>query len=180
MDLQEQKRTEEWEQRLSKIQNAMSRMADVVVKKNEEQQRKEDQRFIQYANEKDRIEIEKEQKQKQQFLDKENEIKKALDNQIEQKRKMKADEIIEDKHYVQMVTETDKRHKMEEIQKLRDQQQKLKEVQQYQLSQIGDHNESQGLSPGQRKHRLGGPMNLEEMRMNKQLLKNIQQSKKNE
>ena len=55
-------------------------MADVVVKKNEEQQRKEDQRFIQYANEKDRIEIEKEQKQKQQFLDKENEIKKALDN----------------------------------------------------------------------------------------------------
>ena len=58
----------------------MSRMADVVVKKNEEQQRKEDQRFIQYANEKDRIEIEKEQKQKQQFLDKENEIKKALDN----------------------------------------------------------------------------------------------------
>ena len=54
MDKQEKQRAAEWDQRLSKIQNAMSRMADVVTKKNEEKQRREDLQFLRYAEEKDK------------------------------------------------------------------------------------------------------------------------------
>lgn len=42
----------------------MGRMADTVGKQNQEKEKKDDKRFMQYALDKDRKEIEKEQKKK--------------------------------------------------------------------------------------------------------------------
>ena len=54
LDAQDKKRAQEWADREARIQNAMGRMAETVGKKNEEAQRREDLRFLQYATEKDK------------------------------------------------------------------------------------------------------------------------------
>ena len=78
MDIQEQKRAKEWEEREEKIKKAMGRMADTVGKQNLEKEKKDDKRFMQYALEKDRKEIEKENQKKVAVVERDKEVRKAL------------------------------------------------------------------------------------------------------
>ena len=57
------------------MQNAMGRMAETVGKKNEEQQRAEDQRFLQQELEKDRKAAELDKKKKEDVYKRESEVR---------------------------------------------------------------------------------------------------------
>ena len=50
LDAQEQKRADEWAKREQKIKDAMSRMADTVLKKSNAAEKEMEKRVIQYAN----------------------------------------------------------------------------------------------------------------------------------
>ena len=58
---QARRRQQEWDKRESKIKNAMSRMADTVLKKNNAAEKEVERRALQYAEEKDRREELREQ-----------------------------------------------------------------------------------------------------------------------
>ena len=89
----------------------MGRMAEVVGKKNEQQQRAEDLRFLQYATEKDRQAEEKEKKKKEEAHQRDLDVRKTLARQMEERRKQRADELQHNKKYVQMVIDNDNKHK---------------------------------------------------------------------
>ena len=58
---QARRRQQEWDKRESKIKNAMSSMADTVLKKNNAAEKEVERRALQYAEEKDRREELREQ-----------------------------------------------------------------------------------------------------------------------
>lgn len=65
LDAQDKKRAEEWAAREEKIKNAMSKMADTVLKKSNAADKELEARVIHYANERDRLEAEKERKKQE-------------------------------------------------------------------------------------------------------------------
>mmetsp|Transcript_4448 Transcript_4448/g.6579 ORF Transcript_4448/g.6579 Transcript_4448/m.6579 type:complete len:133 (+) Transcript_4448:1755-2153(+) len=88
LDAQDQKRADEWAAREAKIKNAMNKMADTVLRRNNEMEKELELRALQYANEKDRKEELKEKLKKEAIMKRDNDIKKTLDMQIETKKKM--------------------------------------------------------------------------------------------
>lgn len=58
------KRADEWAARENKIKNAMSKMADTVLKKSNAAEKEQEKRFIQYALEKDKREEQREKDKK--------------------------------------------------------------------------------------------------------------------
>ena len=88
IDLQEKKRAEEWAAREAKIKNAMGRMADTVLKKSNQAEKEMEMRALQYANEKDKKEELQERRKKEAIMKRDLEIKKTLDMQIEEKKRM--------------------------------------------------------------------------------------------
>jgi hypothetical protein len=111
---------------------------------------------------------------------------------MEEKRKQREDEVHQNKKYVQMVIDTDNMHKKEEADKVKRQQQKLKELQKFQMVQMGDMDyDLTGDTPSRagtrsvaaqniKKKKLGGPMNIDELKMNRDLLRQINEAKKAE
>lgn len=75
LDEQDKKRAAEWAEREQRIQNAMGRMAETVGKRNEEQQRAEDQRFMLQEQEKDRKAAEREKQKKEEAFKRETEVR---------------------------------------------------------------------------------------------------------
>ena len=114
LEEQDKKRAAEWAAREQRIQNAIGRMAETVGKKNQEKQRQEDLRYLQQEKEKDRKAEEKEKEKKDKAFQRETEVRQALAVQMEEKRKQREDEQNENKKFVQMVIDTDNRHKQEQ------------------------------------------------------------------
>ena len=78
LDAQEKKRPEDWANQQQKIKDAMSRMADTILKKSNAAKKQMEKRAVQYANQKDMIEAEREKEQKQAARNRNIEIKKTL------------------------------------------------------------------------------------------------------
>ena len=102
-DIEEKKRLAAWNAREEKIQKAMGRMADTVLKKSNAAEKAMEQRVIQYAKEKDKKEEQREKDKKNKMRLREEERKKTLDQQIKEKNQQKAQQVEQNKKYIQMV-----------------------------------------------------------------------------
>jgi hypothetical protein len=102
-----QKRQDEWDKRDQKMKNAMGRMADTVLKKNNEAEKVIEKRALQYALEKDKREENAEKQKKQATRQRDIDIKRTLDQQIQERNQTKVDEMEKNKVFIQMVLDRD-------------------------------------------------------------------------
>lgn len=84
-EIEAKKRQNEWNAREEKIQKAMGRMADTVLKKSNAAEKEMEARVVQYAKEKDLREEKKEKDKKNAVRIREEDRKKTLDQQIKEK-----------------------------------------------------------------------------------------------
>ena len=113
LDAQDKKRADEWAKREERIKNAMSKMADTVLKKSNEAEKELERRVIQYANERDKRAEQEEKAKKEARRKRDQEIRKVLDNQLEEKKKRRFDEMEDNKKFVKMVIDRDEQDKKE-------------------------------------------------------------------
>lgn len=78
-EIKEKKRADEWAAREAKIQEAMGRMADTVLKKSNAAEKELERRVMHYAEERDRKAAEEETKRKRAALKRDLEVKATLD-----------------------------------------------------------------------------------------------------
>ena len=78
LDIQEQKRLSEWQEREERIQAKMSKMADTVRKSNDEE-RKLENRVVQYQLQKEERDRKEEIRKKEEMKRKYEEIRNKLD-----------------------------------------------------------------------------------------------------
>lgn len=109
---------------------------------------------------------------------------------MKEKREQMQREREENKRYIQMVLDKDERDNREQKEKAESTRAKLVALQKFQKMQAGEEDVGSGsatgarssvfnaASKGRRGKAVGGPMNLEEVRMNKQLLKEMAAMKK--
>ena len=116
---------------------------------------------------------------KKQKYDKDVEVRGVLNNQIAEKRSKEAQELVQNKVFIEMMYKQDNDYNQ--------QQKDEAELKRQQLIQLSDEQKKQmkrGYQPlGKeahlvKKHLLGGMMNEEEARMNRKLLQEIAQKKK--
>jgi len=100
LDEQDKKRADEWAAREEKIKNAMDRMADTVIKRNNNAEREDERRLLHYAQERDKKAELKEQKQKDAARKRDIDIKKTLDKQMEEQKQLRDMEKANNKKYV--------------------------------------------------------------------------------
>ena len=188
LEAQDKKRADEWAKREERIKNAMGRMADTVIKKNNDAERELERRVLQYANEKDQRAKAEEDAKKEARRKRDQDIKKTLDAQMEEKRKRRHDEMEDNKKFVKMVIDSDETYNREQREKEQRTFKKLQELQRFQRIQMGelpvDENaqgsvDASSITKRRKRQAVGGPMNLEEQRMNKNILKEISQMKRN-
>ena len=187
LDAQDKQRADEWAKREEKIKNAMSKMADTVLKKSNEAEKELERRVIQYANERDRKAEAEEKAKKEARRKRDIEVKMVLDNQLEEKRKRKLDEFEDNKKFVKMVIDRDEQDRKEQREKEQKTFKKLQELQRYQKIQMGElpvtddiaqSFDNTSITKKRKRQQVGGPMNLEEQRMNKDILREISEMKK--
>ncbi len=85
LDIQDKKRADEWAAREARIQNAMGRMADTVLKKSNEAEKELERRAVAYALEKDRKAAEAERSKREAIKQRDITIKATLDHQLQEK-----------------------------------------------------------------------------------------------
>jgi len=169
----------------------MAKMADTVLKKSNAAEKELEQRVLQYAQEKDQRAEAEENRRKKYVLDRNNEIKKTLDRQLEEKNKLKQIEQLKNKEYVAQVIAKDEKDRADQKEKDRNYIEKMKAIQKFQKMQMGEVEASKELKynpdagslvvggkQDKAKRYLDGPMNNEEIKMNRQLLQEIGQLKK--
>ena len=193
-DKLEQQRLEEWERREKKIKDAMDRMGEVYKKSNKAEMELEN-RIMREQMEKDQKDEAKERKQREQARQRDIAVKKSLDEQIQFKYKQKEHELIENQKFIKMVITQDERDKRDQLESEKKAKEKRLEVKDFQLKQIGEHmrtfypekscdnisphsQTSNSISMWKRPHGIG--MSIEELRLNKPLLKEISRRKKEE
>ena len=114
LDEFDRKRAEEWAAREARIQNAMGRMADTVLKKNNQAEKELEKRVLQYAEELDRKAAEREQNDKRAARQRDIDIKATLDQQLQEKRDKRDREMATNREYVAMVIARDEADKKEQ------------------------------------------------------------------
>jgi hypothetical protein len=75
IEKQEQRRAQEWQQREQRIQDLMSKMADTVVKRSNDQEKELERRVMRYQYEKEERDMQQEIKKKEEMRKKHEEIK---------------------------------------------------------------------------------------------------------
>lgn len=91
----------------------MSKMADTVVKKNNEAERNFERQLLRQAEERDKKADQDEQDKKNYARKRDIEIKKVLDRQLKEKQDFKKKELLQNKEYVAMVIARDEADKAE-------------------------------------------------------------------
>eukprot|EP00347_Sterkiella_histriomuscorum_P016776 403351895 len=174
---EERKRQELWEAREKKMEQAVNRMANTVVKKQEEQEKMIEQKVKKYEDEKEERDRNEEERRKEAMRMKNEQLKIALQEQLQQKILMKQEEQRQNEEYMRqwigMGDQETKKIKSDERQR----QIKLKENQIYLKDQIIGI-KIQKNQPAVSKSPLRGAMNEEEIRLNRTLLLEISQKKK--
>lgn len=181
----------------------MDRMADTVIKRNNNAELELERRVMQYAMDREQKIVEEENKKKESIKKRDEEIKKVLQRQLEEKLQRKEIEAENNKQYVKMIIERDELDKKEQREKEKRNHAKMMELQKYQLQQISQsprdirghltnssvENESLYTNPNitssgkkskKRINLVGGPMHHEDILLNKGLLKEISIMKRNQ
>lgn len=78
LDEQQNKRAAQWEERENKIKNAMSRMADTVVKKNNQAEKEMEKRLISQALERDKKDDQRDKQKKEAAFQRDLDIRRTL------------------------------------------------------------------------------------------------------
>lgn len=81
----------------------MNKMAETVLKKSNAAEKELERRVIQYAEEREKKAAADEKSRKQKVKQRDIEVKQTLDKQMEEKRKIKAQEFAKNKEYVAKV-----------------------------------------------------------------------------
>ena len=170
LDEQERKRAEEWAAREARIQNAMGRMADTVLKKSNQAEKELERRVQRYAELAHKKAEDELARKKEAARKRDQEIMKTLEHQLSEKKRQRELEQEANRAYVKQVIERDEREKTELKDKERKRFEMLRELQRYQQVQAGEivHEfsdaQSRGLTSLHKRHKqsklqLGGPMN---------------------
>ena len=89
----------------------MNNMAEGVIKKNNAAEKEVERRVMQYAKEHNEKADKEDNRRKQRMRQRDIEIKQTLDKQLEEKRRIKANEFAKNKEYVAQVIAQDEREK---------------------------------------------------------------------
>ena len=81
----------------------MSKMADTVLKKSNAAEKELENRVLTAAMERDEKAAKEDERRKNYFMDRNRDIKKTLDRQMEEKKKLKEIENQKNKEYVALV-----------------------------------------------------------------------------
>lgn len=166
-----------------------------VYKKSNKAELELEHRIMREQMEKDKRDEQRERKQREQARQRDIAVKKSLDEQIQFKYKQKEHELIENQKFIQMVISQDERDKRDQLESEKKAKEKRLEVKDFQLKQIGEHmrtfypdkstdnispksQTSNSLTMWRRPQGIG--MSIEELRLNKPLLKEISRRKKEE
>lgn len=109
LERKEKLRADEWAAREARIQDAMGRMADTVLKKSNAAEKEFERQLLRQAEEKDRKAENEEKRKKEAARKRDIEIKRVLDQQLQEKRQQKEKESLLNKEYVAMVIARDEK-----------------------------------------------------------------------
>ena len=188
IDDDEKKREQVTKEREAKIQRVMDRMADVVTHKDKDLQKKQEREYIQQCIEKDEQAHLQDINKKMQNRNRAKEMNEVLNAQMREKKlkaesENRANVSYMNKWMESMDADDQRRKRVEQTRK-----EKMMMNQAYLKDQIDQHNTlpaAKSPSGGndiaiKRKYGLGGLMDPEEARMNRELLKDIAKVKRGE
>jgi len=133
LDAEEKRRADEWAAREARIQNAMGRMAEGVLKRSNEAEKELERRVLRYAQEADRLAEAREKAKKDAARQRDVQIKATLERQLEEKRLAREVEAEANRAYVKQVIARDERDRAEQREKEKRTLAKLQELQRFQL-----------------------------------------------
>lgn len=179
----EKKRADEIKAREERIQKTMDRMADVVVNKDKEMQKKQEREYIQQCIEKDEQAHLQDINKKQQDRQRAKALNDVLTAQMNEKKLRNDGEHRADMSYMNrwmehMEVDNKKRNLLDKARK-----DKIKENQAFIKQQMADGVPNSKKGPEmllKKKNQLGGLMDPEEAKMNRELLKEIAKVKRGE
>lgn len=93
-DRKDQQRADEWAARENRIQQAMNKMADTVIKKSNEAEKNFEKQLLRQAEERDNRAEKDEKRRKDKARQRDIDIKKILDQQLREKQDLKNKEMI--------------------------------------------------------------------------------------
>jgi hypothetical protein len=152
----------------------MNRMADTVISKSNAAEKELEKRLLQQALERDKKLEEQDRKKKEEAKMRDIQIRTTLAHQMNEKKKHRLQEEEDNKKFVKMIIDQDEQDRKIQRDKKTQDLQKLKALQEFRLGQMGalDH------SPDSKKHfKKQNSMHPEEMRMNRELIKEIHEMK---
>mmetsp|Transcript_6278 Transcript_6278/g.6163 ORF Transcript_6278/g.6163 Transcript_6278/m.6163 type:complete len:503 (-) Transcript_6278:33-1541(-) len=170
LDRQEQDRLNEIKAREERQQQLMARMADTVLKEQDQRNKEEDLMLLKQIEEKERLErLEDERRFQRQQIQKE-ELRKYLDQQVEDKKKRKvADKMNHEEQADMWKKDSEDFFRLEDDRKRREKE--INKVHAEMLKQQMAEKDSK---------KARAKMNMEEVRMNRDLLKQIKQDREGE
>ena len=180
-EAKDREREEKIKERGARIQAMMDKMADVVDNRDKEMQLKQEREYIAQCIEKDEKDNLNDLNRKMQMREQHRKIREVLDAQVRNKKQVKEGEDRANRSYMKKWTDqTEKDMAMREAVETKRKNQ-IKATQQHQLEQMNlvahSHKNASDVKV-KRKFELGGQMNPEEARMNRELLKEIARAKK--
>ena len=173
--------------REKKIQAVMDRMADVVVNRDKELQKKQEREYIKQCVEKDEQAHLQDINKKMRDRNRAKEINEALNAQMNEKKLREEGENRANVSYMNKWMQSMDADEQVRVKRANDRKNKILENQQYIRQQI-DQNNTLPVAPKgtdnaiviKKKYGLGGLMDPEEARMNRNLLKEIAKVKRGE
>jgi hypothetical protein len=105
----DEQRANEFKAREDRINNAMGKMAETVVKRNNKAEKEVERRVVQYAEERDRKAAEEDNRRKQAIRKRDQEVRKVLEQQLIEKNERKKAEQMKNKEYVDLVIARDEK-----------------------------------------------------------------------
>ena len=182
----ELKRDKEIKERGERIQRVMDSMADVVTNKDKELERKQERDYIQQCIDKDEAAHLQDLDKKQRDRNRAKQLNEVLSQQMKEKQMVREGEQKANASFMHRWVETMDKEEQKRSMVERKRKEKMVENQGYLKSQI----EGTTVIPGKgqalgdiaakRKHNLGGLMDPEEAKMNRELLKDIAKVKRGE
>lgn len=163
-DRKMRQREREFEERLQKIQDKMNKMADTVVRNENEKRLKEERRLLQLQHDKEEREIREERERKIRAFEQNVQINKYLMDQMNQRQEQKQRDLQRDKELQHNLLEKNRRLKEQDDSKNAQYHEELRRNRDFVLKQAEDKRTAPKLE-----------MDPREQKLNKDLLSSLKQ-----
>ena len=178
LEAQDQKRAEEWKNREERIKEKMSKMADTVVKRQDEANREMDRKTLQYQEQLEKQKAQEEESRKAQASKKMLDVKKHLDIQMMERQQLKQHEAHANVEFMKKwMDDSERDNQLRQEMAERKRQEELK-LQSFLLSQSGIPEAQNGVPPPKKLNRKRLEMSPEEKKLNKEYILEIEQKLK--